>query len=390
MLSITLAFKNLFGAGLRTWLNVTVLSFAFVVIVFYNGMLDGWNMQAINDTRAWEIGKGQLWHSLYDRYDPFTLQDAHAPIVGKVQRLVEAGQLTPLLITQATAYPNGRMLNIMLKGIDRDQNILRLPTHSFTTADSVDIPAIIGKRMASDSHIKKGDHVLIRWRDKNGTFDAREVTISAIFDSNVPTVDNAQVWIPLDKLQEMTGMTTEATLLVSSKPLENVAIDPWVYKDEKFLLKDLTDIMKQKKGGSRVMYGLLLAIALLAIFDTQVLSIFRRQKEIGTYIALGMTRSQVVKIFTVEGSAHSILALALGALYGIPLLLYLQKNGIPMPQSADDAGIAIARSIIPFYSIGMVATTILLVVISSTVVSYFPARKISKMEPTDALKGKIQ
>ena len=33
------------------------------------------------------------------------------------------------------------------------------------------------------------------------------------------------------------------------------------------------------------MYGLLLNIALLAIFDTQVLSIFRRQKEIGTYIA---------------------------------------------------------------------------------------------------------
>jgi putative ABC transport system permease protein len=389
MLAIQLAFKNLFGAGLRTWLNVAVLSFSFVVIVFYNGMLDGWNMQAIRDTRDWEIGGGQLWHPLYDRYDPFSLQDAHAPVSGKVQELVNHDTLTPILITQASAYPGGRMVNIVLKGIDRDQKILKLPTDLFVD-DTGDIPAIIGKRMAATTRLKKGDHVLVRWRDKNGTFDAREITIAGIFDSNVPTIDNGQFWIPLDKLQEMTGMPREATLLVSSTSLKTETIDIWVYKDGKFLLKEFDEIMKQKKGSSKIIYGLLLAIALLAIFDTQVLSIFRRQKEIGTYIALGMTRSEVVKIFTVEGSAHSLLALALGALYGVPFLAYLQKNGIPMPKSADDAGIAISESIIPLYSIGMILSTILLVVISSTVVSYFPARRIAKMKPTDALKGKIQ
>jgi ABC-type lipoprotein release transport system permease subunit len=238
--------------------------------------------------------------------------------------------------------------------------------------------------------LKKGDHVLVRWRDKNGTFDAREIKIAGIFDSNVPSIDNGQFWIPLDKLQEMTGMTGEATLFVSRTSLKAETIDTWVYKDEKFLLKEFNEIIQQKKGSSKIIYGLLLAIALLAIFDTQVLSIFRRQKEIGTYIALGMTRSEVVKIFTVEGSAHSLLALALGALYGIPFLAYLQKNGIPMPKSADEAGIAISESIIPLYSVGMILSTILLVVISSTIVSYFPARRIAKMKPTDALKGKIQ
>ena len=45
MLSLKLAFKNLLGAGLRTWLNVLALSFAFVLIIFYNGMIDGWNRQ---------------------------------------------------------------------------------------------------------------------------------------------------------------------------------------------------------------------------------------------------------------------------------------------------------------------------------------------------------
>lgn len=389
MLAIKLAFKNLLGAGLRTWLNVTVLSFAFVVIVFYNGMLDGWNMQAIRDTKAWEIGAAQLWHPAYDRYDPFTIQDSHGEMNEEIREMVDKGDIVPILLTQATAYPHGRMMNILLKGVPADQKILALPTAQFAKTRDV-IPGIIGKRMAETTRLNKGDNVLVRWRDKNGTFDAREITITGIFNSNVPTVDNGQISIPLDDLRDMTGMKGEATLLVSRTPLINKNIGDWIYRDEEYLLKEFNEVMQQKKGSSAIIYFLLLAIALLAIFDTQVLSIFRRQKEIGTYIALGMTRSQVVKIFTVEGSAHSILALALGALYGIPILAMLQRTGIPMPASADDAGISISESIIPLYSISMVLSTTLLVVISSTIVSYFPARRISKMKPTDALKGKIQ
>lgn len=389
MLAIKLVFKNLFGAGLRTWLNVTVLSFAFVVIVFYNGMLDGWNMQAIRDTKEWEIGSGQLWHPQFDRYDPFTIQDSHGIMKGDVQEMVEKKELVPVLLCQATAYPKGRMVNILLKGIPHDQGVLAFPTELFTTTEG-SIPAIIGKRMAERIRLKTGDNVLVRWRDKNGTFDAREITITGIFDSNVPTVDNGQIWVPIDRLQDMTGMKNEATFLVARKLLAGQNINGWVHRDEEYLLKEFNEILQQKKGSSAIIYFLLLSIALLAIFDTQVLSIFRRQKEIGTYIALGMTRAEVVKIFTVEGSAHSLLALVLGALYGVPFLAFLQKTGIPMPASADDAGISISESIIPLYSVGMVISTVLLVVMSSTIVSYFPARRISKMEPTDALKGKIQ
>lgn len=138
------------------------------------------------------------------------------------------------------------------------------------------------------------------------------------------------------------------------------------------------------------MYILLLAIALLAIFDTQVLSVFRRQREIGTYISLGMTRTQVVGIFTVEGSMYSLFATVLGAIYGIPLLLFLSRNGIAMPEGMGDMGFSIADKIYPTYSIGLILGTIALVVISATIVSFLPSRKISKMDPVDALKGKVQ
>ncbi|MBT3422191.1 MAG: FtsX-like permease family protein, partial [Bacteroidetes bacterium] len=156
------------------------------------------------------------------------------------------------------------------------------------------------------------------------------------------------------------------------------------------LLADIQEMVKSKKSGASVIYLILLLIALLAIFDTQILSIFRRQKEIGTYIAMGMTRRQVVGLFTVEGGTHSILAVLMGAIYGIPLFIYMAKKGIAMPISTEEFGIAMAERMFSTYSPALVVGTILFIVIAATVVSYLPARKISKLNPTDALKGKVQ
>ncbi|MDF9796292.1 ABC-type lipoprotein release transport system permease subunit [Catalinimonas alkaloidigena] len=188
MLTFRLALKNLLGAGMRTWLNVAVLSFAYVIIIFYNGLIDGWNEQARRDSIQWEYGQGQVWHQDYDPYDPFTLQDAH----GKLPEKADTENLVPVLITQGSIYPQGRMLSIQIKGIPTDQSLLELPTAALDTSSNA-LPALIGKRMANAAKLKQGDQVLIRWRDKNGTYDAREILIAQIFDSNVPNIDNGQV-----------------------------------------------------------------------------------------------------------------------------------------------------------------------------------------------------
>lgn len=383
-IAFQLAYKNLIGAGLRTWLNVIVLSFAFVMIVFFNGFIDGWNQQASLDGIAWEYGNGQLRNENFDPHDPFSLQDAHGVLPGADEK-----GLIPVLIRQATIYPHGRMMSIVLKGISAEQTLLKLPTQLFRQSRA-DFPAIIGKRMALSANLQEGDEFLLRWRDKNGTFDAANITIAGIFDSQVPTVDAGQIWIPIDKLWQITGYQDHATLYVATEKYIPEKTGGWTFENRKALLKELTDIINMKKASGSVMYGLLLAIALLAIFDTQVLSIFRRQREIGTYIAMGMTRWQVVLLFTTEGSMYSFLATLLGTAYGAPILGYFGWKGIGMPEVTQNMGVALAERIFPVYGLGLIVTTVLLVVIASTVVSFLPSRKIAKMNPVDALKGKLQ
>jgi len=382
-LAFQLAYKNLIGSGLRTWLNVGVLSFAFVIMIFYNGLIDGWDQQAKIDSVAWEYGHGQFLEQSYDPFDPFSLQDGHAEFDKE-----QVENLCPILIRQATIYPNGRMLSASLKGIETQQKILDLPTAILDESKAF-IPAVIGKRMAESANLEEGDEVLLRWRDKNGTFDAANITIVSIFDCNVPNVDNGQIWVSIEKLWEITGLDHHATMFIASEDYAYEDMAGWKYSSQEDLLKELTEIIAMKKVSGSIMYGLLLAIALLAIFDTQVLSIFRRQKEIGTYIALGMTRWQVVGLFTVEGSMYSFLATIVGCIYGIPFLYYMATNGITMAANADDMGISIADVIYPVFGIGLIVGSIIIVVISATIVSFLPARKIAKMNPVDALKGKL-
>ena len=387
-LAFKLAIRNLLGAGLRTWLNVIVLSFSFVVIIWMKGMLVGWDRQAKTDMEQWEIGNGQLWNENYDPYDIFTLDDSHTALSKELQEKVKQQELVPVLITQGTIYPAGRMQPILIKGITPQQSLLQLPT-SGLSAEGDAIPVIIGASMSRSTNLKIGDRTTLRWRDANGTFDATEIEVVDVFATNVPSVDVGQVWMDISTLQQIAGLENEVTLLVMNTPLETSEA-PFVLKTKAELTSEIDEMIAMKNKGQSVFYIVLLLLAMLAIFDTQVLSIFKRQKEIGTYIALGYTRKEVVQLFTIEGAMHAVLAALTAAAYGIPFFIWQARNGFTMPVDSSDMGMTMAQTMFPYYSGGLILGTIVVVFLTTTVVSYWPSRKIAKMNPTQALRGKIQ
>ena len=105
-------------------------------------------------------------------------------------------------------------------------------------------------------------------------------------------------------------------------------------------------------------------------------------------MALGMVRSRVVVLFTLEGALHGVLAAILAAIYGIPLLVWSARVGIPIPGSAEEFGFALASRMFPVYTAGLLIGTLTFITLTVTVVSYLPSRQISRMSPTEALKGK--
>jgi ABC-type lipoprotein release transport system permease subunit len=244
--------------------------------------------------------------------------------------------------------------------------------------------------MAQNTGLKVGDSVTIRWRDVNGIFDARDIRIVQVMNTSVQSIDLGQVWLPLSRIQHLSGMPNEASYIVMAKDAADFPkVSGWDLRDLDFLLEDVRIAVRSNTLGASILYVVLMALAMLAIFDTQVLSIFRRRKEMGTLMALGFTRLKVIQLFTLEGAFHGILAAIVAAVYGIPLLTAFAKHGWALPKAMDSYGYAMGEKLFPAYSARLISGTTLLVLIVTTIVSFFPTRKIAKLKPTDALRGRM-
>ncbi len=387
MSAVKLALHNLRGAGIRTWLNGFALSLAFVAIIFSQGLLEGVNRQAERALIDFEFGGGQFWCEGFDPYNPLTFDNAHRVLPETIAHLVESGQAVAILVVPGTVFVRGKMVPVLLKGISTSQAVLKIPT-AVLVDSSGHIPVLLGARMAKKLNVGVDDYLTLHWHDKEGTFNAREARVAGIMQTSVGTIDQGQVWLPLKQLANLAGLEGQATVVVLKPGIKPPpAVEAWKFHTTEFLLSDLRQMIKTKTVGQSIMFIVLFLLALLAIFDTQVFSIFRRRREIGTLIALGMTRGAVIAMFTFEGAMYGVLAAFLGAIYGTPLFLYLSAYGLAMP-GGNQWGFALEERMYPAWTAGLIFGTIVLVLIAATFVSYLPTRRILKLKPTDALRGK--
>ena len=387
-----IAIKNLLGAKLRTWLNVFVTALSFFMIILFSAMYDGMREHAKQVTIDTEIAGGAYWHPEYDPLDPMTFEDAHAIPPSAVKALVNQGKASSVLVSQASIYPNGRIMPAIMKGITPEQNIVNMPTQMLAGHEEVTIPVLIGRSMANDAKLEVGDAFTIRWLDANRTYDADEGTVVHIMDTENFKLDMGHIWIPLERAQTMLAMEEEATYVTYAEGLSIVENKgDWIPRDVKYLIRDMEALIEADEPNAAIMYIILLCFAGMGIFNAQVLSIFRRGKEIGTLMALGMTRSRVVGLFTLEGGLNALLAGIMTVIFFGPLLWYFGANGIWLGVDYSDGsmGLIVEKYLIPVYSVGLVVTTTIVVSIIVLIVSYLPSRRIARMKPTDALRGKV-
>lgn len=383
-----LAFRNIAAAGLRTILNVVVLSICFVVIIWtqslYKGMFDHSRQLSID----YDIAAGQYWSSNYEPYDPFSIDTAHAKIPTVLINDILLKKSEPILIKQATIYPEGRMQSVLMKGINPNQTITHLPTYLLDQSDHP-LPILIGKRMAKQAKLDKNDRVMIRWSDANGGFDAAEALVVDVMQVDVPNIDSGQIWLGYDKLSKMVGLNMHATIItLGNSYSKDESISNWTYKSQTELLSDFNAWKAQENTSASILYIILMLLAIIGIFDSQIFALFKRRKEIGTLMALGMARSKIILLFLLESLYIALFASLLALLYGLPICYYTAANGINFGKQMDNYSLAIGHIVYPVFTLDVILLTGIILWLIVLLVSYLPLRKINKLNPTDALRGK--
>jgi len=384
---LDIALKNFFRQGLRAFLNVLVTAIILIAVIWSLSLLNGFQAQALRNLASTDVAGGHYRVPGFDILTPTEWEDLTFPVPKELADLPHA-EKAEVLVQQGQLFPNRRLFPVQLRGVDTRQTLLDLPLQQLhNQKEKIEdvIPVILGKKMAEKSHLKVGDSVVLKWRDKFGAVDAMDVLVVDVVPLINPRVDEGVVWMRLDHLRQLTQRQGEITW-VAVKEFRG-PVGGLEFETVEMLMSDLLTLLRHDRRNTRILWIILVSLAGISMFNTQILNIFKRQKEIGTLMALGMAPRKVVGLFTLEGSFAALLAVVLAALIGVPFFMWFQTVGFDVSHLSE-TGIPVREKIFLDIKAFEVVYSTLVTVGIMILVAWAPVRKISKLEPTLALRGR--
>lgn len=339
-----------------------------------------------------EAGRADPYHFLFSDdlaqrlSENFTLDDL--PIKAIVPRLSFSGLLSH---GEAT-------LSFIGEGVDpEEQNHFSGALQIISGQHlSVDAPnrLIIGAGLARNQGVDVGDVVVLLVNTAKGGINAVEMTVGGLFTTVTKSYDDSALRLPISTAQQLLRTQgvhgwivllneTEQTDAVLVKlreflPPDQFEVVPW-YQLADFYNKTTVLFTKQVQA----IKFIIAIIILLGISNTMTMNVMERTGEIGTAMALGVKKIDILRQFLCEGALIGGIGGALGVLIGLLLAEVISAIGIPMPPPPGMARGYIGEILI---QPDMVLEALVLAVLVTLIASVYPAWKASRMQIVDALR----
>ncbi len=384
---LKVALRNFMGQGMRAILNVTVTALIIIATIFSLSLLNGFQAQALKNLSVTDVGGGHYRVPGFDILSPTDWEDLPLKVPDHFNSIPHNVK-TEVLIQQGQLFINNRLFPVQLRGVEMEQKFLELPLAKLEDWDRpVEdiVPIIIGKQMSRKSKLKVGDQVVMKWRDKHGAVDALDAEVVDVVPLVNPRVDEGVAWLRLDHLRQITLRPDEITWVVVDK--EGPSVPGLEFVGTDYLMRDLLALLKNDRRNTRLIIGILLMLAAISVFNAQYLNIFKRQKEIGTLMAMGMTPAQVIRLFTLEGSLAAFGAVLMALILGIPFFTWFQSTGFDVSHLSE-TGIPVRENIFLEFKPPEITKAVSTIVALMILVAWWPVRRISRLEPTLALRGR--
>jgi putative ABC transport system permease protein len=151
--------------------------------------------------------------------------------------------------------------------------------------------------------------------------------------------------------------------------------------------RELSPFMRDSVARIRVVLRgvsvVLFVVVVFGVANTMLMSIYERVREIGTMLALGMTRQRILELFLLEASILAGVGAGAGAVVGSAVVLALAQQGIDFtPPGAGSAAV-----IVPVWSPAVVVVVVVAAVVGAVAATVAPARRVSRLPPTEALRA---
>lgn len=406
MLEIKLAFRNILRHRRRSLMTLLAIMTGVIGIVIFGGFVEA-NYSGLRESviRS-QYGHVQLYAPGYlqnHRKDPASHRLSPAQVDDYLQ-LLEADER--VLVTTRRLEFTGLLGNAgtsqaaMIRGVDPDSEsminsaLTILEGNELTSDDEAGV--LLGEGLAQSLDARVGDELTLLAANDDGVMNAVDVKISGIFRSFAKEYDDRAMMMNIQRAQELLGIEAIDQLVVllnytrelpafmmdlqAAAQQRNLPLEFQTWDQMASFYHKVVDLY----DGLFVFINIvIIAIVLLSITNTTMVTVMERTQEIGTIRALGTRRFSVTRQFLIECGLLAFISALAGVLVGIGLSLYITSLEIMMPAPPGSSqGFPLRIELVPETWLFSVAGVVLVAVLSA----YFPAASAARRNIVDALR----
>ena len=263
----------------------------------------------------------------------------------------------------------------------------------------------IGKELSYDLNLIIGDKILLMSPKGEqtiiGNLPKQEIfTIELIFDSGLADFDRNVIFTNINNLDDLLNIDR------TSRNLEIFLKDPLNIEEAKLLTqkifpdnliyswadinKPLFSALKVERNVMFIILSLIIIVAAFNIISGLTILVKNKTKEIAILKSIGVLNKSITKIFFLVGFYIGLTATIFGVIVGVLFSMYIENIRIFLSKIFDITlfpeeiyFLSKMPAEIDLFSVGVISISS---IVSTIIVSIFPAIKASKLDPIQSLK----
>ena len=403
MLTLRLAFRNLFRNTRRTLLTALLISSSLVVLILVDGLMLGMTKVMVGGITQTLEGEAQVVRKGFrNNFEvEYTIENP-TNVISQIEESDVVEGFGPRVIIGGMIASSYNTSGALVYGVDaiKELKVSRISEAiiegEYLSGKPREI--LIGKPAADLLEVELGDRLIIT----AATVDTNEITqelfrLSGIFEFGPEEMDKSLVFINLDKAQDVLGMEGN---------LHQIAlrfIDPEdAKKADLKLFNQLNDeenealgwldlqpsigAMIEMSGYATAIIGtILFLLTSLGVINSMFMSIYERIYEFGVAKAIGTTPWQIIQLVLFEALLLALISCAVGLTIGYSLGDYFSTNGIPMGKM-EVSGVLLDGNLYTKLALYQFVNFPVYVTLLTLAAAIYPATFASRIVPTEALQ----